>query len=195
MSAPVFADTLNLTTLPVTQAGGYYVGAVGGNLNGGTSANYYCDDFSTITYVPGSFSVLVSSLSNISGTKFAGQTNALAKYEQVGWLMYEMQINPTEIAGLQFAMWSVFDPSAPTYGDSASWPDASTQINPASYDFSNMRIYTPTNSQNQEFVGGSVTATTPEPRQWALLIVGLGLITFFGYDRRKQSVLMRTIGR
>ncbi len=195
MSAPVFADTLNLTTLPVTQAGGYYVGAVGGNLNGGTSANYYCDDFSTITYVPGSFSVLVSSLSNISGTKFAGQTNALAKYEQVGWLMYEMQINPTEIAGLQFAMWSVFDPSAPTYGDSASWLDASTQINPASYDFSNMRIYTPTNSQNQEFVGGSVTATTPEPRQWALLIVGLGLITFFGYDRRKQSVLMRTIGR
>ncbi len=35
MSAPVFADTLNLTTLPVTQAGGYYVGAVGGNLNRG----------------------------------------------------------------------------------------------------------------------------------------------------------------
>ena len=75
-ASPVFAETLNLQTLPVTTAGGYYVGAVGGNINGGTTANYYCDDFSTTTYVPSSFNVLISSLSNITGTKFASQTDA-----------------------------------------------------------------------------------------------------------------------
>ena len=66
-ASQVFADTLNLKTLPVTTADGYYVGAIGGNLNGGTTANYYCIDFATKTYVPSSFSVLVSSISNISG--------------------------------------------------------------------------------------------------------------------------------
>jgi len=179
VAVPSFAETLNLTTLPTTTAGGYYVGAIGGNINGGTKANYYCIDFATTTYIPSSFAVLVSTLSDISGTKFAGQQDALKKYQQVGWLMYEMQINPSKIPALQFAMWSVFNPSTPTYQDSAYWLDASAKINPASYDFSNMRIYTPTGSKNQEFLGGSVSlAAVPEPAEWLLLFLGLGLISW-----------------
>ena len=156
-ASPVFAATLNLQTLPVTTAGGYYVGAVGGNINGGTKANYYCDDFATPTYVPSSFNVLISSLSNITGTKFASQTDASKKYEQVGWLMNQLEINPTPTkdAAIPFAMWSVFDSKTPTFPDAAAWLDASTKINASSYDFSKMRIYTasPNASSNQEFVG------------------------------------------
>ena len=100
----VCAETLNLTTMPVLKANGYYVGAVGGNINGGTKANYYCDDFATSTNVPSSFAVLVSTLSNISGTKFYSQTDTLKKYQQVGWLMYQMEINPINTAAIQFAM-------------------------------------------------------------------------------------------
>ena len=99
--APVYAETLNLTTLPVLKANGYYVGAVGGYITGGTKANYYCDDFATSTAVPSSFTVLVSTLSDISGTKFSSQTDALKKYQQVGWLMYQMEINPTKTAAIQ----------------------------------------------------------------------------------------------
>ncbi|MDQ5986566.1 MAG: hypothetical protein CSYNP_02296 [Syntrophus sp. SKADARSKE-3] len=188
-ASQAFADTLNLTTLPVVQANGYYVGAIGGNINGGTTANYYCDDFATASYVPSSFTVLVSTLSNISGTKFISQTNALQKYQQVGWLMYEMSINPTKVADIQFAMWSVFTPNVPTYGDSAAWLDASTKINASSYDFSKMRIYTPTSTTNQEFVGGSVTAA-PEPAEWALIIIGLGLMTYSLYRNRARGTIM-----
>jgi hypothetical protein len=189
-ASPVFAETLNLLTLPVTAGGGYYVGAVGGNINGGTTANYYCDDFATSTSVPSSFSVLISSLSNISGTKFVNQANALTKYQQVGWLMYQLEINPIKVAAIQFAMWSVFDASAPTFEDSAAWLDASRRIDAGSYDFSGMRIYTATNTKNQEFVGGSVALTAvPEPAEWALLIIGLGIISYSVFRSRKKGVI------
>ena len=178
-ASPVFAETLNLTTLPTTTANGYYVGAIGGNITGGTAGNYYCIDFNSTSYVPSSFSVLVSSLSNISGTRFASQTNALAKYQQVAWLMYEMQINPTQTAAIQFAMWSIFYSATPTYEGSAAWVDASTKINASDYDFSKVRIYTPTGTGNQEFMGGSVTlAAAPEPGEWVLILLGLGLMAY-----------------
>ncbi|MCX5829527.1 MAG: hypothetical protein NTV58_16260 [Deltaproteobacteria bacterium] len=189
-TSQVCAETLNLTTLPTQTAGGYYVGAVGGNINGGTTANYYCDDFAAHTTVPSSFAVLVSTLSDISGTKFISQSDALKKYQQVGWLMYQLEINPIKTAAIQFAMWSVFTPTSPTFEDSAAWLDASTRIDAGSYDFSQMRIYTPTGSSNQEFVGGHVgLSAVPEPAEWLLLIIGLGLITYSVYRNPVKSVV------
>jgi hypothetical protein len=189
-ASQVCAETLNLTALPTQTAGGYYVGAVGGNINGGTTANYYCDDFATHTSVPSSFTVLVSTLSDISGTKFSSQTDALKKYQQIGWLMYQLEINPLKTGAIQFAMWSVFTPTSPTFEDSAAWLDASTRIDAGSYDFSQMRIYTPTGSSNQEFVGGHVgLSAAPEPAEWLLLIIGLGLITCSVYRNPVKSVV------
>jgi hypothetical protein len=201
MVAQVCAEstTLYLTDLPrytVTASNNkaYYVGAVGGNILGGTKANYYCDDINSTSNVPSNFQVLVSTLSNISGTKFATQGNALQKYQQLGWLMYQMEINPLDknrTGAIQFAMWSVFTPSAPTFEDSAAWLDASTRINAASYDFSQMRIYTPTASSNQEFIGGHVgLAAAPEPAEWMLLIIGLGIITY-SMHRNREGIVIR----
>jgi hypothetical protein len=189
-ASQVCAETINLLTLPTQTAGGYYVGAIGGNIDGGTKANYYCDDFATTTYVPSSFTVLVSTLSNISGTKFHEQTNALKKYQQVGWLMYQMEINPIKTGAIQFAMWHVFNPNVKEFGDSAAWLEASSRIDAGSYNFSQMRIYTATDSINQEFVGGSVSAV-PEPAEWMLLIIGLGLITYSVHRNRRVGAVIR----
>jgi hypothetical protein len=198
-ASPIFAETLNLTTLPVTIANGYYVGAVGGNINGGTKANYYCDDFATTTYVPSSFTVLISTLDNLSGTKFYGQTDSLKKYQQVGWLMDQMEINPLDgnrVAAIQSAMWLVFNPTNPTlvqyahnFVESATWLTSSASVvNAGGYNFSHMRIYTPVGTNNQEFVG-RVTAV-PEPAEWALLIIGLGILTFSAYRNRQKGVVL-----
>ena len=194
-ASQVCAAELNLQTLPAQTAGGYYVGAIGGNIVGGTKANYYCDDFATHTTVPSTFTVLVSTLSDISGTKFNNQPDALKKYQQVGWLMYQMEINPVNTGAIQFAMWDVFyTPPAggakPEFGDSAAWLEASAKIDAGSYDFSQMRIYTPTGAPNQEFVGGHVSAV-PEPAEWMLLIIGLGLITYSVQRNRRVGAVIR----
>ncbi len=106
--------------------------------------------------------------------------------------MNQLEINPLKVAAIQFAMWNVFDPSAPEFAASAAWLDASTRINAGSYDFSNMRIYTADKTKNQEFIGGRVTAV-PEPEGWALLIIGLGLITFSAYrNRQRGAILIRS---
>jgi len=193
MASQVFAETLNLKTLPAQTAGGHYVGAVGGNIDNGAKANYYCDDFATTTRVPNAFTVLISTLSNMTGAKFYNALDpalSLKKYQQVGWLMMQMEINPVKTGAIQFAMWSVFTPSTPTFEDSAAWLLASSRIDANSYDFSQMRIYTATDTKNQEFVGGSVSAV-PEPAEWMLLIIGLGLITYSVHRNRREGAVIR----
>jgi hypothetical protein len=78
-------------------------------------------------------------------------------------------------------MWNVFTPmAAPEFGESAYWLEQSAKIDAGSYDFSQMRIYTATNTQNQEVVGGHVSAMSavPEPAEWLMLIVGMGILTW-----------------
>jgi len=180
------ADTLNLLTLPSTTYGGYYVGGVGGNLNGGYAMKFYCNDFAATTYVPGSFAVAVSTLSDLSQTKFGGTTNALSKYQQAGWLISQMESNPSQVGPIQYALWNVFNSSAPDPAGSANWLNAAQNINPANFDFSSVRVYTPTDTNNQEFMNGGVTAV-PEPSVVFLLIFGLAGLGLFKWKLRKKT--------
>lgn len=179
------ADTLNLTGLPDSIAGGYYVGAAYGNLNGGPTTGFTCDDFSTTTNIPSSFAVNVSTIPDLQYAKFKGQENALFKYEKAAWLLDQISANPTEVGNIQFAMWSLFDPATPYLGGGEqTWINAANNINPSTLDFSGFRIYTASSSVNQEFISGGVRSV-PEPA--TLLLLGFGLMGMLPIRRLRSK--------
>jgi hypothetical protein len=179
------ADTLNLTGLPGSIAGGYYVGAAYGNLNGGPTTGFTCDDFSHTTYVPSSFAVNVSTIPDLQYAAFKGQPDALAKYEEAAWLLGQIQANPTEVGNIQFAVWSLFYPATPNLGTGEqAWLFAASNIDRSTFDFSGIRIYTPSDSTNQEFLSGTVRSV-PEPA--ALLLVGFGLMGIWPVRRLRSK--------
>jgi hypothetical protein len=185
-NAGLAVDTINLLTLPSATYSGYYVGAIGGNLNGGYAMKYYCDDFATTTYVPSSFAVAVSTLSNLSQTKFGGAPNAVSMYQQAGWLISQMESNPSQVGQIQFALWNVFNSSAPDPAGSADWLNAARSIDASKFNFSSVRVYTATNTVNQEFISGGATAL-PEPSVVFLLVFGLAGLGFFRWKLRKKT--------
>jgi hypothetical protein len=167
---PAMATTLNLTVLPANIYEGYYVGPAGGNLDGVTPLWLTCNDFNHRTGIPSSFSVDISTLPSLTYARFGNDAVALVKYERAAWLMWQMPLNPTEVGGIQFAMWNLFYPATPDPAGSDTWLGKANAVDVSTLNFSNIRVYTPTASfsANQEFLG-----EVPEPASLALLGGGL----------------------
>jgi hypothetical protein len=147
---------------------------------------FYCNDFATTTYVPSSFAVAVSTLSDLSQTKFGSTPNALSRYQQAGWLISQMELNPSQVGPIQYALWSVFNSSTPSVPGAADWLSAASSINPAQFDFSSVRVYTATNTVNQEFISGGAHAL-PEPSIILLLTSGIAGLGLFKWKLRKKT--------
>jgi hypothetical protein len=183
-------DQLDLTNLPNMTYAGYYVGPSTGNINNGSSFGLICDDFSTETYIPGSFLVTITTFADLSNAKFDNQSNALFKYEEASWLFYQIGDNQSETGNINFAIWSLFDSNAPNVGQQ-NWLNAASNIDFSDYDFSNISIYTPIPAySNQEFIGGNITPriSVQEPNSLFLIILGFGMIGIY-VIRNKKVVL------
>jgi len=182
---PVMANTLSLTNLPVFTYNGYYVGPATGNLNGGTSFSLVCDDFTHTTYIPSSFGVNVSTIPELQNAMYATQPTLSGQVDNYKWaslLLWQMGLtanqSASEIGGLNYAIWNIFNPSVADPGTSNYWVGWAQSQDLSAFDFSGVRIYTPSNTQNQEFIGGAASPV-PEPMTFALIgtgLVGLGLI-------------------
>jgi hypothetical protein len=183
------ASTLNLTALPSQTYNGFYVGLVPCNVNG-VSSLCYCDDFRDRTNPPTSFAVNIETIANLAGAYYypspTSVPSAQTEYKEASILAYEMMLpgNSGDIGGIQFALWHIFDSATPQPGNSATWLAWVQGQNLAAYNYSGVRIYTPLDSPNQEFLTPATPAAIPEPVSFYLLLSGVALIGL-GHLRRR----------
>lgn len=219
----VRADTANMQ---LTSAGPYtmanvYVGPYTANING-VSTPVICDDFYDDSFVPEWWTATVYTPPNYSSTRNATNTNiphltgtALTQaYNEVGYLAVQL-LNaanaPTpdqnKIGEIDFALWSVFDPTAMGYlsgstQTAAQWwlGQAVTYHQNDSSFISQFTIYSPNTSPTptctpsglacpdsppQEFL-----VMTPEPSAVGLLgcdLAGVGFLGFLLFRYRRAG--------
>lgn len=167
--------TLKLTAVNGAQQGGYAVGPATGSVDG-TPITMVCDDFAHHVSVGQTWTATINTFADLSGARFAGLPDAVAKYQQAAWLFDQFTLNPTATGDIQFAIWSLFTPATPITSNVLSWLDLAKQQNLSSYDFSGFRIFTPVDSSKaspQEFIAKIPGASVPEPA--TLLLLGSGL--------------------
>jgi hypothetical protein len=145
---------------------GVYVGPYNATINGTSGQQIICDDFADETNVGESWIANVTTLSNLSGTKWGssspssfwgGSYSALQGYEAMMALSSQMlgNKNPNQVGDLAYAVWAIFNGSAVynwliSHGDGAAWGAVQSMVTAAlkgSYSiaqFAGWQIFTPT---------------------------------------------------
>jgi hypothetical protein len=171
--------------------GGYYVYPYYMSVNGSHSLTpMLCDTFQT--EVPsGSWQANVSTnyatYSTLANTMFSTQ----ALYNEAAWLFHQLGTVPSQstAAAINYAIWGLGD-SALTSTTNYLNSGAVGEINSYKTALANgtagnwsMTVYTPVNAgASQEFIA----AATPVPEPGTLALMASGLVSTFGYIRRKK---------
>jgi hypothetical protein len=194
------ADTLRIGDINsflygTTVYGGAYVGPLQASIQGvNISDGITCVDINTTTYIPTSFDVYIGKLTpvDISQAKFASQDNALFKYQEAAALLGQMSSHVDQIGAIQYAIWLIFDPTHTHPDDSriTDWLNWAGQINVGQYNFSSVRIYTPTGGGNQEFMSGAAVHHTPIPGVFLLLVAGLARLAAYARKCQRTKALV-----
>jgi hypothetical protein len=177
------ADLVSFTVLPTNTEHGTYNGFAGGTINGSPFDDLICDDWSHTTYVPSlNLGYNVSTLDSLTYARFAGPA-AIDNYEAAAILVQGLIDNPSQVADYQYALWELFTPGVPMYGDAllsgALKLVADGDTSQYATTFAALRIYTPTRdfASNQEFLEiDPPPATVPEPESIILLATAMAFM-------------------
>ncbi len=189
--------SMQLTGLPSTTYGSYYVGTYQVTVNG-TPMNLICDDFTKEITLNETWSATPLSGTQIGSMKFAnaasygnGAASATQAYQEVFWLSSQL-VNPSNsssVAAIHFAIWTVLDPAvtgAPNGSGAAStsyWLNLASQSqNYSGVNMANYEVYAPNPlSSSQEFIGVN---QSPVPLPPSVMLMGTGLIGVVGLRKR-----------
>lgn len=191
-SSALAADTLTLrvTSLPSERAGGNYVGFMEGTVNGVASdVGFLCIDYFSSIRTGRNYTVNVSTFDDLANVKLRDDDgNPLVnRYKRAAWLMYQMVAHPEATAAIQYAIWNIMTfGDADDYSGQRYWMNLSNEAKENGFwgfDFSHVRIYSPTNTCStcqQELM----TFAPIPPAVWLL---GSGLLGLIGIRRRRQK--------
>lgn len=202
------ADTIG--TLQLTGAGGnpngggsniadgVYLLPYYGSINGAkTPVPLVCDDYSHEVTLGESWSFVENTLATLSNTRW-GTADQL-QYEEAFWLISQVPSHSSDIAGIQFAIWKLFDKSTPDISDEDYWLSAANTAELNGFggmSFSDYVILTPVYPTGSGSLTGLVDQragsaqeyilVTPEPS--AILMFGTGILGVLGIARRKLRI-------
>jgi hypothetical protein len=197
MTVSANADTMGLTGNygSIPKYAGSFVGPIESSFNGNNiPGGAMCIDAPSTSYFGSTWGVNVSTLQPLELTNSRYGVVGLFMYQEAAWLLGQIPGNAAQTGEIQFAAWRIFNPS---YIDShypAStrnvlvedfWLLAAANINPANYNWSDVKIYTPTEQflSNQEFVSGGPSAV---PIPGAIMLMSAGLLRCVAYRRRRK---------
>jgi len=188
--------------------GAYYVSPYSGLMSSNGQNNLvtlFCDDFNNEVTWNQTWQANVTPLSSssLSNTRYGNSLDVALLlgtdpyystytpaqlYAQAAWLTTQfnqyLTSNPGQVIDLQYAIWDLFDPNAPTNAGAQAWI-LRAEMNYGSLDLNNFEIVTNVGplsltGQVQEFI-----VPTPEPATFLLLGAGLLVVLFSG--RRKAA--------
>ena len=179
----LFATPVNFQVVspPPTSAYGYSVGFATALVDN-IYTSVICNDFYSQTYIPSAVMTYTKNSIGSPNVKFH-YFMAQTRYEVAAILLEELKNSPSLSSDYQFALWNLFSPSAPLYGQAANvLMQAMTKYYNGYRANGELVIYTPTNAYygNQEFLAFNST-NIPEPS--TLLGAGVILLLIGKYKR------------
>ena len=180
LSSYAYAGVMNLTFVGF-QPGGWTVGYPYTITANGDSVAVMCDDWVHGGAPGDTWQANFTNLgtSDLSLLRYNQLPGALTLYDEAGWLLLQTKVAPpTEWKDINYAVWHIFDPSAPLPGTGPLyWLNLAQQeanIGFPGVDFYQIGIYTPINQYDPNPNGPQELMTiVPEPG--TLLLLGSGL--------------------
>jgi hypothetical protein len=190
LATPAFADNVTFIGATGPVVGGVYVAPYqlqDSAILGGATINVICDDYSD-DVVPGeTWNAQIENFSSSGtvspGALFSGVANSTTLYDDAVYLYSELLNGSADAAGVNYAIWGLFDPSvvggsAYASTDAATLLAGITQSELNNFNFSPYELITPvgdgsTGTQPQEYIYQDTPTATPEPSSMLLLSSGL----------------------
>jgi hypothetical protein len=185
LATSAYAGSVGMTFVGFSPGGWESGYAYYATMNGGPVIDVMCNDWAHGGLPGQKWPAYYTNLGtgSLKLLRFNTLTDAQTLYDEAGWLLLQTEVAPkSEWQSINYAVWNIFDSSAPLLYNAPSWlaqAQKEASLGFPGVDFSQVGIYTPTNQYDTNPSGPQELLTlSPEPGTLLLLASGLaGLLT------------------